>query len=240
MKIAISRVRNESKIIKNTLDHVSKYFDKIIIYDDCSTDNTVEICKKHPKVETVICNTKWAEIAKERSKYEGIGRQIPYLAALSYNPDWIYNFDADEYIQFENIEWDNPEKETYYFRLFDYYITENDKNDHYLTRKYIGPEYRDIIMLFRPNKNVKFKCRVPSNVNKPFNFGGYVKHYGKAISIEEFNETCEYYSTIHPDGQKQANKWKNRIGKAIHTKSDFNRDLITWDQIKSDKIVKLK
>lgn len=45
--VGITRIRNEAGIIKATLDHVSKLVDEIYVYDDCSEDNTVEICKSH-------------------------------------------------------------------------------------------------------------------------------------------------------------------------------------------------
>jgi hypothetical protein len=67
---------------------------------------------------------------------------------------------------------------------------------------------------------------------------GYVKHYGKSISISEWESTCDYYIKYFPN---YSEKWKKRKGKAIHSNlSDFDRPLITWDQ-KDDitKIVKI-
>ena len=44
IKLGLTRVRNESDIIQFTLDHMSTFCEKIIVYDDCSTDDTVAIC----------------------------------------------------------------------------------------------------------------------------------------------------------------------------------------------------
>jgi len=105
----------------------------------------------------------------------------------------------------------------------------------------MGPEYRDIPMLFKVNPNIKFTDRIPTGIGIP-KFGGYVKHYGKAISIEEWESTCEYYinhrwKTI---SDNLLQRWKDRRGKAIHSKSDFDRELITWDdRANESKIIKL-
>ena len=46
--IGITRVRNESLILRDTLDHISNYVDAIIAYDDASTDQTLDILINHP------------------------------------------------------------------------------------------------------------------------------------------------------------------------------------------------
>lgn len=239
--IGITRVRNEEDIIINTLNHVSKLVDNIIVCDDASTDNTVELCKNHPKVISVIENKKWGSTPQDRHVAEGKLRQLPYIEAVNNGADWVYYFDADEYIDFNNVDF-NSNIETYYFRLFDYYITEGDVDKNYLEREYIGPEYRDIPMLFKVNPNLFFNQRIPIGYGKKTSLGGYVKHYGKAISIEEWDRTCEYYinhrwKNMEPSLLK---RWQSRVGKAIHSKSDFGRDLITWgERFDVNKIVKI-
>jgi glycosyltransferase involved in cell wall biosynthesis len=54
MVIGVTRIRNESEIISNTLDHMATFCDKVIVYDDCSTDNTVDICNNHHIVDPCI------------------------------------------------------------------------------------------------------------------------------------------------------------------------------------------
>lgn len=231
MKVGITRVRNEEQIIENTLDHVATLVDKIIVLDDASTDSTPDICKKHSAVEHVIINTRWDPTPQGRQNAEGSLRHHVYKQALLENPDWVYYFDADEYADFSLVDWDNTDIHGYNLRLFDYYITEEDKNENYLERQWMGPEYRDILMLFRPNPKVLFRERIPYRVPGPYEIGGYVKHYGKAISIDEWEKTCDYY--INHRGKDYipmfTKKWQERKGKAIHTKSDFGFDLIKWE-----------
>ena len=122
-------------------------------------------------------------------------------------------------------------------KLFDFYITPEDVNKNYLERKWIGPEYRNILIAFRNIPGLKYSM---PDQRSPFVLGkiiidGYVKHYGKAISVKQWEDTCEYYSAWFP---KYAAKWEARKGKAVHTKSDFGRDLITWEE-KDKKGIKL-
>jgi len=226
--IGITRVRNEEHIIGDTLEHVSKLVDGIMIFDDHSTDETVEICKSFPKVISCFENARWESNPIIRLSLEGKHRQLLYqLAKDIYNPDWIYCFDADEFADFEGIDFT---ADAYKLRLFDYYITPKDANLTWRDRKYIGQEYRDITMLFRPHPDIRFSSRVPTLPNiYNIQTQGFVKHYGKAISVEEWEKTCQYYiNHLSEPGIKK--RWQGRIGKAIHTKSDFGRDLITWEE----------
>lgn len=235
MKIGVTRVRNESEIILDTLNHVSKYMDGIIVYDDASTDNTVQIVESHPKVLKIIKNLNWVFDPHKRQVLEGTHRQEIYSEALKFDPEWIYVFDSDEFATFEGVEWNNPNVGGYKLRLFDFYITEEDSHLNYTHRKFMGPEYRDILMLFKPNNHIKFTGREPGGVmSLSPKIGGYVKHYGKSMSIKQWEETCDYYINFLYEPQLAggtiSEKWKKRKGKAIHTHSDFGKNLITWEE----------
>lgn len=235
--IGITRIRNEEEIIRQTLDHVASFVDEVHVCDDASTDNTVEVCREHPIVTVVKENSQWASDPVGRNRAEGILRQRVWNSALKAGADFIYYFDADEYIE-PDVDFKH---DAYFFRLFDFYITPEDVNKPFLERKWMGPEYRDIPMLFRASNKVLFTQRVPHHpFGNPF-FGGYVRHYGKAISVEQFESTVNYYVNHRWKDKNQElwRRWGNRKGKAIHTESDFGRELITWEEKNSDKIVKL-
>lgn len=237
-KIGISRVRNESSIITKTLDHVSTLVDEVIVYDDCSEDDTPSLCESHPLVSKVIRGTSWDPTPRGRDKAEGTLRDIVYREAIGKSPDWVYYFDADEYADFSLVDWDDVSINHYALRLFDFYITAEDIDTPFYDRKWMGPEYRDIPMLFRTDPKLVFKQRIPTGLVGPRKIGGYVKHYGKAISVEEWEKTCKYY--IENRGSSFipmfTNKWKSRVGKAVHTVSDFGSPLITWEDRKTKGI----
>lgn len=225
----ITKIRNESEIIKDTLDYYSDFCDKIFIYDDASTDNTLDIVKKHPKVAGIIEAKVWDN---DRYRAEWQSRQAVLELAKKGKPEWFLYFDADERVIIdENI--DITGVDGVVMKLFDYYITEEDKEGNYLTRKWLGPEYREILMLFRNMDGIRYETPDQREVTMPLNAkiakSGFVKHYGKAISVEEWEKTCDYYSTYWDEPYKS--KWKKRKGCAVHDKSDFSAKLITWDQI---------
>ena len=104
----------------------------------------------------------------------------------------------------------------------------------------MGPEYRDIAMIFKVNPNIKLVSRVPKGRGKS-EFGGYVKHYGKAISVEEWDATCNYYINHRwkDTNPMLLQRWKDRVGKAIHDRSDFGNDLIKWEDRITNKAFRL-
>lgn len=231
MKIAlITRIRNEEEIIQDFLDYYTPYCDGIYIYDDVSTDRTVEICKAHSHVRGIIESKEWD---KDRTKAEFTTRQAVLELAQKDNPDWIIYVDADERIEFGDIFNVLNFYDGVVMKLFDYYITEEDKDLNYKERKWLGQEYRSILMMYRNKPNLKYQYHDQREMLLPDNsrilYAGAVKHYGKAISVKEWEETCNYYSNHFPEPYKS--KWEGRKGKAIHEKSDFGGKLIQWHEI---------
>jgi len=233
--VAISRIRNEEHVIKDTLDHLQSLgINNVYLYDDCSTDKTVEICKEHPIVKDIIEGKTWADNSHTRDVSEGEDRQKPYEKCLEANPDYVFCFDADEFADFDGIDFTH---DYYRLRLFDYYATREDKDKTWKNRKYIGPEFRDITMLFKPTPRVNFIQREPKGVGGNGKAAGFVKHYSKAFTEQMWEDDCDYYIKYFP---RWAKKWANRKGKFIHDKSDFGRDLIEWgDRFDETKIVRI-
>lgn len=84
MKLSVAFITfNEDRIIEKNLDSIHNLADEVIVVDSFSTDHTVEICKKFPKVKFV------------QKKFEGFGQQKNYAISLC-NADWILFLDADE------------------------------------------------------------------------------------------------------------------------------------------------
>ena len=116
-------------------------------------------------------------------------------------------------------------------KLFDYYITPEDVGLRYSERKWLGPEYRNILMAFRNLPTLSYHApdqrEVGIGAQGRIVTAGYVRHYGKAISVEQWEATCEYYSRHFP---KYSAKWEARKGKAVHVMSDFGNELIRWEE----------
>ncbi len=232
----LTRIRNESLTVKEHLDAMAEYCTAgIYVFDDASTDNTVEICKKHPAVKKVIGVKEWDGIT-ELALIEMKQRQALVIEAQKDNPDWFVYLDADErlFYNFENL---TDECEVVISRLFDFYITEEDKNRRYtgnivLMRKWCGPEFRDIVAVFKNTQRVKFTRKHSRNPEVTAYdtklFSGYIRHYGKSISVEDWERRCDYYLNRAPEYKPI---WSKRKGKAVHKESDFHRPLRTWKDV---------
>lgn len=237
MKVfGICKVRNEELIIKDTLDHWAKFCTGgIVVYDDNSTDKTRDILYNHPAVIAVIVGGHWDE---NRERAEWMNRQFALNKARMFagENDWICCFDADERLYGLNLGlFFNKSIDAIACRLFDVYITPEDKDllpADYAKRNFVGPEHRTIVFFFRNKDWASFNKPDQRIVNLPDNpkisIGGLVKHYGKGLSVEHFEETCDYYIKHWP---KYKDKWLKRKGGAIHDKSDFGNELIKFEDV---------
>ena len=238
------RIRNEELIIEDTLNHLSSFADIICIYDDCSTDNTLLLIKKHPKVALIVENKVWQPNPSDRVKCETLHRSL-LLKTIKYNihTNWIMCCDADERyigdIRSFLLSEDSKNIDGIRVQLYDAYMTLDDCNS-YLSgpllnfRKYFGPEFRNILMIWKNIDKVEYiglDKREP-NLTQPNNIiiKFLCQHYGKSLSIEHWEDTCDYYANHFPF-ELYGKKWLHRKGKGIHSKSDFNNILYEWNDL---------
>lgn len=243
--VAIMRMRNEELLLKDSLDHLSSIVDGILIFDDVSEDGSTKIALNHPLTLELIKRKRWQK--KNRPWSETTDRNILLKRSKKYTPDWVFCVDADE--RFEGSIKDYLLNECpssidgIRVTLIDAYLTKEDKSSFlkgqqlYNFRKYFGPEKRDILMIWRPRKRVFFKmpvARTPEGIpeNKIIT-KFWCQHYGKAVSVKQWDLKCIYYAENFPEYSK---KWESRIGKAIHTVSDFDNPLYTWSTVKEHLI----
>lgn len=235
----VTRVRNESLILEDTLHHVAQFADAIVAYDDDSTDASLDILCRHPKVALVIRNTQWQAGITARLEAETQHRQLLLSVARHYLPSqWLYCFDADERIVGDVrglLTSQSRHTEGIRVRLFDAYLTAQDQSplqpgqSLLNSRRFFGPERRDILMFWRNLPQARFvglDAREPQGLNQIITALA-CQHYGKAISIAQWEETCDYYIQNFP-WENYGKKWTARKGQAIHEYSDFERNLLPW------------
>ncbi|MFQ5708115.1 MAG: glycosyltransferase family 2 protein [bacterium] len=231
--IGLTRVRNVEHIIVDTLNHFSRFCDGgIYVYDDVSTDATAQLCKQGKHVVDVLIGEHW-DANRERAEFENRQAVLTRAQADAAPEDWFLYFDADERIEYDFKHLRVPQVDAVAMRLFDYYITPEDVDLPYSQRRWIGPEFRTIVMLYRNSPHLLFHLpdqrEASLKPNARIVIDGYVRHYGKAFSVQKWEEKCQYYSEHFP---KYAEKWERRKGKAVHRnyESDFGNPLILWEE----------
>lgn len=231
MLIGITKVRNESLILEDTLSHILEKVDHVCLLDDASTDNTVEIAKSFDDV-TVIQNLNWNPV---RDYVETHYRAIVLQEAVSIGADWVLCFDADERFV-DPLPELSHDVDAYRLQLFDGYMTRECSEDYtggrlQDTPRMWGVERRDITMLFRA-RGAKF---IGLDQREPVIEGGKiitansrVMHFGKCISKQQYEDTCRYYM----QWPKYAEKWTKRLecGALRGELSDFGTRLVTWEE----------
>jgi len=241
--LGMIRLKDEALVLQDTLDALSDHVDAVVIFDDASTDDSVAIAKKHPLVKEIIVNKRWR---KGRVWEETANRRLLYQRAKAYSPEWFFYTDADERFEGKIYQYLTkevaPQVNGIKIQLFDAYITPKDQQPYrqgerlYNFRKYFGVERRDILMIWRNVRSVDYilpDSREPSGVDGVIETKFFCQHYGKSLSIEQWEENCRYYSENFP---AYSQKWKERMGKAIHVESDFGTELKTWQEVKKRPI----
>jgi len=86
-------VRNEAhRYLRNVLSHAASYVDEVLILDDASDDDTVEVCRE------VLSGLSHQVVSLHRSEFnkEYRLRRIQWELAAATRADWILCLDADE------------------------------------------------------------------------------------------------------------------------------------------------
>ncbi|MFN8060731.1 MAG: glycosyltransferase family 2 protein [Vicinamibacterales bacterium] len=237
--VGLTRVRNERALIVDALDHLASFCTGgIFVYDDCSTDGTAELCETHAAVRRVVRGAFW-DANRGRADYATRASLLAAAQASEEPADWFVYIDADERIEYD---WSrlgrlDPDVLGVRMKLFDFYITPDDVDRPYWQREWIGPEYRPILMAFRnlPTLSYSVPNQRAVELGQPGRVAdeGWVRHYGKAVSVGEWEETCDFYATYFP---AYAAKWRARRGRALHAESDFGRPLVRWSERESDGV----
>jgi len=235
MKIAIvCRIYNEESIVKEFLDYYREIASGgFFFYDDGSTDNTLSILEEDPDVVHVIKGNRTNGV-DSHFKQNSQRKEIIQIARTSLAPDdYFMLLDCDEFVEF-TTPIDSIKDDLIFLSLFDMYITDQDKHLHWSLRKYFGPEVRNLAFMVKNSSYINLKNDRTLIANGKTSNHGFVKHIGKGVSVEYWENKCNHYSQKDMP-EKYRSKWEKRKGKAIHNNSDFNRPLYNWDDLKVKK-----
>ncbi len=207
-KIVLSMtVHNESgRYLESVLKQAAKCVDEVVIIDDASTDNTVEIC------EEILKNIPHRIIKNKKSmfKNEYKLRTKQWKETLKQKPGWILNLDADEVLEdgFEKMIREIVKidyVDLYNFKLFDMW-NETEYRDDNLWNAHT--RYMPFMVRYQPKFKYKFKkskqhCgRLPKNIYRltGIDFDLRIKHFGWARE-EDRKSKYERYMKLDKDGK---------------------------------------
>src|SRR4029079_14091757 len=94
--IAISRVKNEFDIIEAFVRYHARYFDKLIILDDGSTDGTIDILKSLRAAGLPLVLLQEPAVGYAQSDYM---TKLLRMAVSQFGADWVAPLDADEFLE---------------------------------------------------------------------------------------------------------------------------------------------
>lgn len=130
--VACIPTKDTGWLLKETLQHLSTFCDKIIVSDDQSTDDTYDVCSVNSSVEY------YKRKPRENGDRQGaLQRQELLERAYKHNPDYFFFLDADEMPSPNIVEWINnlnPKDETNLW-TFPWIHLWNDEN-HYRVDSY--------------------------------------------------------------------------------------------------------
>ncbi|MFA5991005.1 MAG: glycosyltransferase [Candidatus Doudnabacteria bacterium] len=153
--IVLMPTKNDAWILRKTLPCILMWADKVIISDQQSTDNTVELCKEFPQV-TILQNTNIFHSTKVRQQLLDEARKEP-------GNNLIFSIDSDEVVTADIL---NPE------------VLQS------LEKKPIGTSFQmQWVQLWRSTKKYRNDNSVWSNSYKHFAFiddrvASYTYEYG--------------------------------------------------------------
>ena len=201
-------IKNESRFIEKSLKSVMDICSEIIIMDNNSTDDTVEICSGFDKV-TEIIKRKDLPLDEVRDK------NILYEHARKSNPDFILAVDGDEIfmpnaseILFEELSTIHPDSDVFEFQFLTLWDNVNTiRTDgifgYYWQKRLLRMKNQPLSVLFVENDNpgnIHCGSIPPSSVGFDNSAKSSVKIFHLASLDDEVRKRkYEYYTKTDPD-----------------------------------------
>lgn len=202
---AMIQVRNEAnRYLRRVLDDLSAYVDEIVILDDDSTDDTLEICKSYNKVVSLGHS--------QQSTYginEAILKRRLFRRTVATKPDWILAIDADEIFE-EKVKTevrsliDQTEIDWYAFRFYHFW---NSETQYRVDKLWAPTQYGPRLFRYIPNAVYLWNDQALHGGSLPINlvvdFPGAnselrIKHFGYAGSQEDILRKYTFYTARDP------------------------------------------
>ena len=206
--VAIYRVKNEARFIEQSIKSVVDLCSEIIILDDNSTDNTIEICSGFDKVTDII---KQKDLPLDETR----DRNYLFEKARKLDPDFILSIDGDEIfmpnaseILFEELSTIYPNSSVFEFQFLTLWDDVNTiRTDgifgYYWQKRLLRMKNQPLSVLFVEHDNPgNLHCGSipPSSVGFDNSAKSSVKIFHLASLDDEVRKRkYEYYTKTDPD-----------------------------------------
>lgn len=236
--VAILRIKNAKLTIRECFDKLSELVDEIVVVDNGSTDGTLGIYKKYPKVVIV---------KKTRGFDEGRDRNLVLTLARQRQPNWILWIDSDEI--FEKVctrkvlnGYMNGDANLVMFRMFNFWLS---KENYRVDGKWLFYTARPQRPLFRNLPTVHFSDQklhggnVLGITGKTITSPYRIKHYGYVYPEIIFRRNKNIARVGKKYSDRGKTMWCNPIEKVKLEKFNENANLFL-EKIKWDIIARLE
>lgn len=195
--VAILRARNNIRTIGLCLQRLSDLTDEIIVVDNNSTDGTLEIYKRFPKIVTIL---------HSKDYHEGRDKIMLLAEAKKRNPDWILLIDHDEVFEKHLTRkimerYMHSNYDFVLFRICNYWLNERDcRYDGYwflYTLRAQRQMWRNVPGTYFPD--IKIHAGLVRGIGPRRYVSPYrLKHYGYSF-LPEVRAKYDFYKTLDPD-----------------------------------------
>jgi glycosyltransferase involved in cell wall biosynthesis len=220
-------VKNESRrFLRQVLREHRKYIDEAVIIDDCSTDDTADICREELRgIPLQLVHNPVSKFSNESEL-----RKQQWAEVVKSNPEWILSLDADELFETRFAEeihslLQEESCDLFCFRLYDFWDEHHYREDMYWRSH---QSYRPFLLRYRGNFNYVWNelpqhCgRLPENIFElPHQLSNLrLKHLGWSRADLRLDKYLRYM-LLDPDGQYG---WKEQYQSIL----DQHPKLVPW------------
>jgi len=236
---------NEEKILPYFLKHYSQFASKIIIYDNESSDNTVNIAKEFNKDQTRV--TCWSYCSKNQLN-DGIYLDIKHAAGNKCDTEYCIIVDCDEFLYHPNIKkfiTDNKNVDVFQPRGFNMISTEFPNSSQLITQTHTRGAFSDNyskICLFKPKSISSYVYEMGCHraIFKDVNNQTIKPYQHPDLKLLHYkNLSFEYRTQKHNEYRNRLSDFNKQTGAGVHYQYDRSRQLAEFNSLlnNSSKII---